>query len=89
MENKTKSIDPLPESFETEEEAGAFWDAHSTSDYEEYMMPADDVIEIQERIFEVQVAEDVFQKLQQEANSLHQSVPKVVDQILRKELAIT
>jgi hypothetical protein len=25
MENKTKSIDPLPESFETEEEAGAFW----------------------------------------------------------------
>jgi hypothetical protein len=53
------------------------------------MMPADDVIEIQERIFEVQIAEDVFQKLQQEANSLHQSVPKVVDQILRKELAIT
>jgi hypothetical protein len=89
MENKTKSIDPLPESFETEEEAGAFWDVHSTSDYEEYMMPADDVIEIQERIFEVQVAEDVFQKLQQEAKSLHQSVPKVVDQILRKELAIT
>ena len=89
MENKSKCIDPLPDSFETEEEAGAFWDAHSTSDYEEYMRPADDVIEIRERIFEVQVAEDVFQKLQQEATSLHQSVPKVVDQILRKELAIT
>ena len=89
MQNKNRSIDPLPDSFETEEEAGAFWDAHSTSDYEEYMRPADDVIEIRERIFEVQVAEDVFQKLQQEATSLHQSVPKVVDQILRKELAIT
>jgi hypothetical protein len=86
MENKSKSIDPLPDSFETEEEAGAFWDAHSTIDYEEYLEPAEDVIEIRERIFEVQVAEDVFQKLQREATSLHQSVPKVVDQILRKEL---
>jgi hypothetical protein len=86
MENKSKTIDPLPDSFETEEEAGAFWDAHSTIDYEEYLEPADDVIEIRERIFEVQVAEDVFQKLQQEATSLHQSVPKVVDQILRKQL---
>ena len=89
MENKSRSIDPLPDSFETEAEAGAFWDAHSTSDYEEYMKPSDDVIEIRERIFEVQVAEDVFQKHQQEATSLHQSVPKVVDEILRKELAIT
>ena len=89
MQNKSRSIDPLPDSFETEEEAGAFWDAHNTSDYEKQMKPSDDVIEIRERIFEVQVAEDVFQKLQQEASSLHQSVPKVVDQILRKELAIT
>ena len=39
------------------------------------------------RVFEVQVAEDVFKKLQQEAASLHQPVPKIVDKILRKELA--
>lgn len=86
MEDKNKSIDPLPESFETEEEAGAFWDAHSTSDYEEYLEPAEDVIEIRDRVFEVQVAGDVFQKLLKEALSLEQSVPKVVDQILRKQL---
>ena len=86
MENRNKNIDPLPDSFETEEEAGAFWDAHSTIDYEEHFEPAEDVIQIRERIFEVQVAEDVFQKLQREATALHQSVPTVVDQILRKEL---
>lgn len=86
MEDKNKHIDPLPESFETEEEAGAFWDAHSTSDYEEYLEPVEDAIEIRDRVFEVQVAEDVFQKLQKEASSLQQSVPKVVDQILRKQL---
>ncbi len=86
MDDKNKTIDPLPDSFETEEEAGAFWDAHSTSDYEEYLGPADDVIEIRDQVFEVQVAEDIFQKLLKEATSLQQSVPKIVDQILRKQL---
>ncbi len=86
MESKNKIIDRLPDSFATEEEAGEFWDTHSTANYAEYLQPVDDTIEIKKRIFEVRVAEDVFQKLQQEAESLHQSVPKVVDQILRKEL---
>ena len=87
MNERDKSIEPLPDSFETEEAAGAFWDAHSTADYQEYMEPSDDIIEIEDRVFEVQVAEDVFKKLQQQATSLHQSVPKIVDEILRKELA--
>lgn len=86
MGNKNKIIDPLPDSFVTEEEAGEFWDTHSTEDYAEYLQPVDDIIEIKNRVFEVRVAEDVFQKLQQEAESSHQSVPKVVDQILRKQL---
>ena len=88
MGNKNKIIDPLPDSFVTEEEAGEFWDAHSAADYAEYLQPADDVIEIKKRVFEVQVAEDVFRKLYQEAESSRQSVPKVVDQILRKELTL-
>lgn len=88
MENKNKTIDPLPDSFATEEEAGEFWDTHSTMDYAEYFEPVDDKIEIRNRVFEVQVAEDVFQKLRQEAESLHESVPEVVDQILRKQLTL-
>jgi len=87
MKSTDKRIDPLPDSFETEEQAGEFWDTHSTMDYQEYLQPTDDTIEISERVFEVQVAEDVFKKLQQEAASLHQPVPKIVDKILRKELA--
>ncbi len=87
MRNKDKTVDPLPDSFETEEEAGAFWDTHSTMDYQEHLEPSNDTIEIDERVFEVQVAEEVFKRLQQEATSLDQSVPTVVDKILRKELA--
>jgi hypothetical protein len=88
MENKNKIIDPLPDSFETEEEAGEFWDTHSTMDYIEYLLPADDVIKIEKRVFEVQIAEDIFRKLREEAKSSHKSLPKVVDQILRKELTL-
>jgi hypothetical protein len=53
MENQSDSIDPLPDSFETEEDAGAFWDTHSTVYYKQYLEPADDVIQLQERTFEV------------------------------------
>jgi hypothetical protein len=63
VRDKDKTIDLLPDSFETEEEAGAFWDTHSTMDYQEYLEATDDTIEISERVFEVQVAEDVFKKL--------------------------
>ena len=69
MTDKDKTIDRLPDSFETEEQAGAFWDAHSTMDYHQHLEATDDTIEISERVFEVQVAEDVFKKLQQEAAS--------------------
>ncbi len=82
-----KTIDPLPDSFESEEAAGEFWDTHSLTDYEEHLEAADDVtFEISERVFEVQVAEEVFKKLQEQSASLHQPVPKIVDEILRREL---
>jgi len=87
MKSTDKKIDPLPESFESEEAAGEFWDTHSLADYEEHLEATDDVtFEISERVFEVRVAEDVYKKLQEQAASLKQPLPKVVDNILRKEL---
>jgi len=88
MGDKKKVIDPLPTSFQTEEEAGKFWDTHSTEDYAEYFVSVDDKIDIAHRVFEVCVSEDVFRKLQHESESLHQSVSETADQILRKELTI-
>jgi hypothetical protein len=62
MRDDGKNIDPLSDSFESEEEAGAFWDAHSTTDYQQHLEATDDTIDISERVFEVQVTEDVFKK---------------------------
>ena len=50
MKDKDKNVDPLPDSFKTEEEAGAFWDAHSTMDYQESLESSDDTLEISERV---------------------------------------
>lgn len=41
---KNKTIEPLPDSFESEEQAGQFWDTHSTMDYVEHLEPTDDRI---------------------------------------------
>jgi hypothetical protein len=61
MNDHERNNDPLPDSFATEEAAGEFWDTHSLTDYEEHLEAADDVtFEISERVFERQVAEDVF-----------------------------
>ncbi len=89
MSDKNKPLDPLPDSFTSEAEAGEFWDSHSTMDYAEYLESTNDVIKIKKRIFEIQIEEDVFQRLQQEAISAHESINKVVDQILRKTLPVT
>lgn len=87
MANKKKVIDPIPDSFATEAEAGEFWDTHSTADYLEFLEPADHTIKIEKRSYEVRVSEDVFMRLQHEAESSHQPMRKVLDGILRKELS--
>ena len=88
MPNKKKAIDALPASFASEEAAGEFWDTHSLADYAAYLEPADDEFRIDDRVYEVSVSEEVFESLKREAASSHQSLPKTVDRILRKELSL-
>ena len=37
---RKRKRDPLPEQFNSAEEAGEFWDTHSGADYEEHMKEA-------------------------------------------------
>jgi hypothetical protein len=45
-----KQRDPLPEQFETLEEAAEFWDVHDSSEYEEYMKDVECVVAIKRRV---------------------------------------
>ena len=88
MPDKKKAVDPLPDSFASEEEAGEFWDTHSLADYEDLLEPADLKFDLKERIYEVRVAEDVYEELRKEAETSHKPVPTILDQILRKEFPL-
>ena len=46
---RTKARDPLPEHFNSIEEAAEFWDTHSTADYEEYFKEVDCEFDIKKR----------------------------------------
>ena len=60
MREDKKTAEPLPESFESEEAAGEFWDTHSLPDYEEHLEAANDVLSKSASVCSrVQVAEDV------------------------------
>lgn len=88
MRNRKKVIDPIPESFATETEAGEFWDTHSLADYAEFLEPVEMTFEISKRHYEVKISQDVFEGLRKEAESTHQSVSSAVDRILRKQLSL-
>ena len=50
MKDQEQAIDPLPDSFETEEQAGEFWDTHSTMGYEKHVEPTEDTIKIEDSV---------------------------------------
>ena len=88
MKNKsTKNIDPLPDAFASEEEAGEFWDTHSTSDYEEYLEPTDITIDIKSRHFEIEIDRESFVALNAYAKKAHKPVRNLASSILKETLA--
>jgi len=55
-------------------------------DYEEFLEPSEDELNIQDRVFEVPINLEMYQKLKQQADELNQSIPQALDQILHQSL---
>jgi hypothetical protein len=81
-----KSIDPLPDTFASEKEAGEFWDTHSTSDYEEYLEPVDMTIDIKRRHFEIEIDRESFLALNAYAKKVKKPVKNLASIILKEKL---
>lgn len=86
-DNEHKVREPLPEAFTSEEEAGEFWDSHSTSDYEEYLEPADVKIDIQQRRFEIELDRETFLALNAYAKKANISVKNLASSIIKEGIA--
>jgi hypothetical protein len=62
--NKTaKKRDPLPERFNTTNEAAEFWDTHDSADYEEYMRDVECQVNIKRRTYMISLDSDLYRKL--------------------------
>ncbi|HEX9919817.1 MAG TPA: CopG family antitoxin [Pyrinomonadaceae bacterium] len=55
--------DPLPERFDTIEEAADFWDTHDSADYEEYMRDVECQVNVKQRTYLISLDSDLYRKL--------------------------
>ena len=86
MKNTEKIIDPLPEEFDSEDEAGEFWDTHSLADYEEFLEPVDLDVDIKSRHYQIEVDKESYLALRNRARKLSKPMKLVASEILREKL---
>ena len=58
-----KHRDPLPERFDSLEEAAEFWDTHDSADYEEYMKDVECEFDIKRRTYLVSLDGELYRKV--------------------------
>ena len=58
-----KQRDPLPERFDSLEEAAEFWDTHDSADYEEYMRDVECEFDIKRRTYLVSLDGELYRKV--------------------------
>jgi hypothetical protein len=80
-------IDPVPEQFDSAEEAGEFWDTHSAADYWEEMKEVEMEFDLQKRVFLIPVSDRIYYRVKQQAEVEQRSVEEVVSALLERDLA--
>lgn len=88
MKSTNRKIDPLPEKFSSEEEAGEFWDTHSLTDYEEYLEPVDFEADIQRRHFQIEVDEESFIALKEYSRKQQKSAKQLVSEWIKQTIGV-
>jgi vacuolar-type H+-ATPase subunit C/Vma6 len=78
--------DPIPEYFDSAEEAGQFWDTHSAADYWDEMEEMEMEFDLQKRTFLVPIADQMYYRLKERAQREQRSVEQVVSDLLAQEL---
>jgi len=82
-----KRKDTIPDHFISAEEAGEFWDTHSSTDYLDEMEEEEIEFDIQRRTFLVQVNDRIYQLAKRKAASEHMTIEQIINTLLDRELA--
>ncbi len=67
MKTKTKPIEPIPDEFDSYDEAAKFWDTHDTTDYLDVSRPVTVASEFRGRYYEIKIEASVAQVLRARA----------------------
>lgn len=86
IHEKPKQIDPIPEEFDSYEEAAEFWDLHDTTDYPNDFVTVPMGTELRQRHFEVELDEDVVIRLRKLASKKGVAVRELASELLRDQL---
>lgn len=88
-ESKTQARqrDPLPENFGLLQEFWAFWDTHSTADYEDFMEDVDVQVDIRSSKVFCPVAKDIIAQLRKQARQQGVSTETLINLWLREKMA--
>jgi predicted DNA binding CopG/RHH family protein len=87
MAKSKKKRDPLPEKFNSAEEAGEFWDNHSGADYEEYMQEAQFEVDLKRSVKEVRVADHVLREVRKIAHRQGIATETLINLWLQEKVA--
>ena len=84
--SKKKGVDPIPEEFDSYEEAAEFWDTHDTTDYPGAFRTVEVESELRSRHYEVELEEEVIKELRAQARQRGVSVSQLASDLLREQL---
>jgi len=79
--------DPVPDEFETYEEAAEFWSTHDTTDYPECFETVKMVSNFRGRYLEIGIEGDVAEKLCSRAHEQSVTVHHLANDLLRNSLS--
>ena len=82
---RAKPPDPLPEHFESLEEAGKFWDTHDSADYEEFMRDIEVKVDIRRRTYLVPVDSILYRRIQSIARKKGISTEALVNKWIQEK----
>ncbi len=85
--SKKKKPDSLPDEFQSLEEAGEFWDAHSSADYEEFMQEAHFEVDLKRHSTEVRVADELVRDVRKIARRQGVTTETLINLWLQEKVA--
>ena len=81
------SRDPLPEAFDSLDEAGAFWDTHSSADYEDLMEDVDVEIDLSSNKIYCAIEKQLVRRLREQAKRQGVSTEELINNWLQERIA--